>query len=158
MPGFPWTVVSRSFPFCNCETWWNETIWVMDSQGELSHRMSICYGPSQIYFYRSSKIILWNGLFQLLLSMLVFSPANIILSWVFVLIPSLVKMTIIIRMSVRCMCCLLFFLLDCGEDLLHFLNLIFGCIFLDCASWFSSILFMILNLFDSFLLRFFFNF
>ena len=49
-----------------------------------------------------------NGSFQLLLSMLVFSRGNIIILWVLVLILSLVKMTIIIRMSVRRMCCLFF--------------------------------------------------
>ena len=132
MSEFPWTVISGSFPFCNCDTWWNETIQVMDFQGELSHH--ICCGPSQIYFYRSSEIILWNGSFQLLLSMLVFSPINIIILWVLVLIMSLVKMTIIIRMYVRCISCLFFFLLDCGEDFLHFLDLIFGRNFLDL--WF----------------------
>ena len=123
---------------------------VMVFQGELLQRF--CCGPSQIYFYRSSEIILRNRSFQLLLSMLVFSPLNIILLSVLVLILLLVKMTIIIRMSIRCMCCLFVFLLDYEKDCLHFLDLIFGCIFLDCASWFSSRLFMILNLFYSFLL------
>ena len=118
---FPWTVALGSFPFCNCVTWWNETIRVTDSQGELSHR--ICCGPSHIYFYQSSEIFLWD--------MSIFSHVHISLMWIFILTLSLVKMMIIIRMYVRCRCCLFFFILDYGEDYLHFLVLIFGFIFLD---------------------------
>ena len=129
LSNFLWTIILGSFPFCICDIWGNEPIRVTDSLGELSHR--ICCGQFQIYFYRSSEIILWDDSYQLWLSMLIFLQVHISLLWIFNLTLSLVKMTIIIRMFVRCRCCLFFFLLDCGEDCLHFLDLIFGCIFLD---------------------------
>ena len=86
-------------------------------------------GPSQINFYRSSKIFLWENSFQLLLSMSIFSHVHISLLWISILTLSLIKMMIIIRMSVRCRCCLFFFLLDCDEDVLHLIW------FLDAFSW-----------------------
>ena len=84
--------------------------------------------------YRISEIILWNGSFQLLLSMLVFSLVNIILLRVVVLILSFVKIMIIIRMYVRC------FSFFCTTARTVFTSSIW---FLDafswiCASWFSS--------------------
>ena len=71
--------------------------------------------------------------------MLVFSHVNIILLWVLVLIPSLVKMMIIIRMSVRCMCCFFYYFFWTMMRTV-FTSLIW---FLDafswiCAYWFSS--------------------
>ena len=90
-----------------CDTWWDKTIWAMDSQGELSHR--ICCGPSQIYFYWTFEIVLGNRLSQLLLSMSNCFLVNITILLMFILTFLLVKMTIIIWVSVRRMCFLFFF-------------------------------------------------
>ena len=84
--------------FLICDFWGNETIRITNSPGELSHR--IYCGPSQIYFYWSSEIFLWDDSSQFLFSLLKFSHVHISLLWIFILTPSLVKMTIIIRMSV----------------------------------------------------------